>query len=375
MAARPALADEFDTVALGDPLYDHLTTVRQAGWLGESEKTAAAPRQALTRYEIALEAARAIFTLNARYHSDDFAVNSSSRRAVRAVRELTQAMRPELKTLNIDTAAVLMLCEQLSNPQLSHESAAPPRSTPVRAASAEPAGVAPGAMEAGFHLSSSAWGTKEGRLELPVAQRVRLYSVISTLARDAQDPFADDSIFGPRHTSKTLNFDTVTGITATGAAVDVKPWLRWSAGSEHHAQRTVDWRSSFLLNDAARLNTTDAYEHVTGVDIKTPFSGIVLHGNYAYIHTDDKLAARRFEAAIGYSGWQNRLALTANLSRLVPEDSVPFSALTSTTAGNLNIAVDVTNRISLNLLYQQLFGSQNQFGADRAVAGGLSIKF
>jgi hypothetical protein len=86
---------------------------------------------------------------------------------------------------------------------------------------------------------------------------------------------------------------------------------------------------------------------------------------------NNNLKATRLEGGLGFTTWRDRLSLTANLSRLVPEDSL---ALSSTAAG-LNIDVDVTERLSLNLLYKKLFASQATTHSDGFVGGGISINF
>lgn len=386
--ARAAVADEFDTIPLTDPVYTHLSTLQQAGWLAERDKSPALARQPfsrkpLTRYEVALEAARAIFTLNSRFRGDEQAVPSAARHAIRAVRDLTTTMRNELEGLKVDTDATLKLCDALNNPQLNRtpvDGGASRVTAPAKSAGKSPlsrSAVQDGSVRKAAEPKTNAsmfpaapGSVAESRMELPVSQRVRLYSVISTLARDAQDPLTESrSVWSsPAHRSQPD-----ASIAGAGASLQVTPGISVRAGREYHSQRTLQWKSP--LNDAARLNSTGAHESVAGIDVKTPISGIVLRSNWASIRTDDRLAAKRFQAALGYTGWQNKLALSANITRLVPEDRAPFSALTRTTAGNLNIAVEVTNHISLNLLYEQLFGADDQVHADRAVAGGLSIRF
>jgi hypothetical protein len=79
----------------------------------------------------------------------------------------------------------------------------------------------------------------------------------------------------------------------------------------------------------------------------------------------------RVTSGVGLSAWQNRLSLVAKLSRLRPEDMRTMSA--STVAG-VNVGVDVSQNMSLNLLYQRLFSAPTP-GRSGVLAGGVSIKF
>jgi hypothetical protein len=79
----------------------------------------------------------------------------------------------------------------------------------------------------------------------------------------------------------------------------------------------------------------------------------------------------RYSGGVGLSAWENRLSLQANLSRLVPDD---MRAL-PTTVGGVGLGLDLNERLSLSLLYQQLFTVSTPTKADRLVTGGLSINF
>src|SRR4028119_1008009 len=66
MTAHPVYADEFSTVPLGDALYRHLAVITEAGWRGVPHGASST----LTRYEMALETAKAIFTVTARQQAN-----------------------------------------------------------------------------------------------------------------------------------------------------------------------------------------------------------------------------------------------------------------------------------------------------------------
>jgi hypothetical protein len=79
----------------------------------------------------------------------------------------------------------------------------------------------------------------------------------------------------------------------------------------------------------------------------------------------------RYSGGVGLSAWESRLSLKANLSRLVPDNVRELP----TTVGGVGVGFDVNERLSLSLLYQQLFSVSAPAKADRVVTGGLSINF
>src|SRR5690606_26082237 len=100
--------------------------------------------------------------------------------------------------------------------------------------------------------------------------------------------------------------------------------------------------------------------------------GIVLSGDVARVDADSAFGdGLRFEGGLGLSGWQNRVVLSAHLSRLVPEDSLALG----TTAARLNLGVDVTSQIQLTLMYQQLFGAGATQQGNRRFGGGIDFNF
>ena len=81
--------------------------------------------------------------------------------------------------------------------------------------------------------------------------------------------------------------------------------------------------------------------------------------------------ALRYEGGVGLSGWQNRVALSARLSRLVPEDSLALGV----TAARLNLGVGLTSQIQLKLMYQQMFGANAALQNNPRFGGGLDFSF
>ena len=116
-----ARADEFTTIPPGDPLYGHLATITKAGWLGDAP--AQGTSHSLTRYEVALETAKAIFTVTARHRADPNWAATAPKPALRALRDLTVGLGAELKQLDIDVNATRALFDSLIKAPITNTSA------------------------------------------------------------------------------------------------------------------------------------------------------------------------------------------------------------------------------------------------------------
>jgi hypothetical protein len=110
-----------------------------------------------------------------------------------------------------------------------------------------------------------------------------------------------------------------------------------------------------------------------GLDLRVR-SGLSLSGDVSRVSTEGSngTSAIRYGGGVGLSAWQNRLTLSANLSRLVPEER---SMLLAQTATAFNLDVGMTDRLRLKLLYQQWFGAPAESGAQHMLAGGLNLSF
>ena len=208
--------------------------------------------------------------------------------------------------------------------------------------------------------------TSDGAWSLPLSQRLRVNTAIQALAQAQDDPLQASSLAMRRSSFQSphaTSSNTLTG-HSLGTSLDVNRWLSLNAG---YNQQTLVPRP-FSLRDALFANSTQTQSLGGGVDIRLLHS-LTLSGNMAKVMGTggNPVRGTRYGGGLGLTGWKNRLSLNANLSRLVPEDSL---ALTST-ATELNLGLDVTQRLSLNLLYQQMFGIQNQ----TQVAGGIVINF
>jgi hypothetical protein len=111
-------ADEFSVVPSGDALYSNLSAVARAGWTSPGIDTGNAvatttANTTLTRYEMALETAKALVAVKARQQANPQWANSASKPALKALLHMTRTLRPELKVLGVDVTAALNMCTQL----------------------------------------------------------------------------------------------------------------------------------------------------------------------------------------------------------------------------------------------------------------------
>lgn len=340
-SVRPARADEFATVAASDPLYRSMSTVARSGWLSKSAASPAAGGAGAlsTRYEMALQTAEAIYAVTARHEADASWDATAPAASLRALRDLTAALRPELQKLGVDTNAALRLLGRLISPAAASTSATSTRSSALLSPSPSPSRVETGA----------------GRLSL--ASRFRIDSAMSALERAAQDPL-DNGVSGR--------------VQGAGLTFDVTPGLSLHAGYQNRDLNTPASDLSRLgLQNAGVLGATQERSLKGGLDFSLR-RGLLLSTQVEKIGADGTAAGgTRVTGGVGLSAWQNRLSLVAKLSRLKPED---MNSMPASTMAGVNLGVGVSQNMSLNLLYQRLFSAPTP-GRSGVLAGGVSIKF
>lgn len=368
---------DFAVVATTDPLYKHLAAIRRAGWgapaTGAPVKKGATvkvktPLQAMTRYEMALETARAYFALAARRGADAKWTPGAGSGAVRSLRELISGLRPELQRLDLDVAESLAFCDALLRQKAGEPAprVASPSSGRSFVGSAIPRGVG----------------------NVPLSQRLRVYAALSSLVRESADPFGDNSrgtlgLSGfSLPSNRRLDDATRPRAFSAGTALSVTDWLRLRADYGRQNVSPFSDRARFALQNGrlplsvlALPGATGQSEIGGGVEVDLPL-GFNVSGGVSRVSPLGLNVARnellRVGGGVGLSAWQNRLSLSANLSRLVPSED---SALLSSQAAEFNLDIGVTQRLRLQLLYQELFGSPAQARNGRVVVGGLKFSF
>ena len=355
-APRPARADEFATVASSDPLYRSMSVIARSGWLSTSSSSAPSLNGApganalLTRYEMALQTAEAIYTVTARHDADaawdtNAASSGATASNVRALRELTAALRPELQKLGVDTGAALRLLARLGAPATAKRDSST-RSAPT---------LLNGRDDLGRGATSDNVASDSAGVSL--ARRFRIDSAVSALERESRDP---------------LGNGVATRVQGAGLAFDVSRGLSLHAG---YARRDLTSNATGLsrlgLQNAGTFGQSEERSLGGGVDYSLR-NGLLFSTRIEKVGGDNTaFGATRVTGGVGLSAWQNRLSLVAKLSRLTPQD---VNSMAPSTMAGVNLGLDVSRDLSFNLLYQRLFSAPTT-GRSGVLAGGVSVKF
>ena len=374
LSSSTARADDFSSVPVGDALYGQLKQVQGASWT--AGRGAARTPNTMTRYEMALEAARAYLSLNAR-HKADANWQAQPPSSVRALREMMQALRPELQRLDVDVNQAIELCDALLNNKLTGSAGTLTlgRESTGSNATATAALARPGAADGGNESGALNVGRDvrlmSGEVTMPLSQRLRISAAQSSLERTVSDPFSYSGM-------ANINAENALSATmGTGATLEVTDWLRLRAGIEERSGTpdALGIRSQLGTNRAPSLiGGAQSQSFGGGLDIEVR-PGLRLSGDVARVSARDfgateDITGTRFGGGVDLSAWQNRLALSVNLSRLVPEDSARLAS--SSAALNLAVGGD---RLKLKVLYKQLFGEAANAPNNRVIAGGININF
>ncbi len=337
-SSQAAFATDFTIIPPSDPVYTQLQIIRNAPWAGSWSGTGATT--SLTRYELALETAKSLISLRARHNADANWVRTVSPDSLRALRQLCVTLKSELPQFNVDVPVTLTLLDGL----LLQASTNKPVSVVVTPAPTT-AGTSP-SLEAVKDEGPS------------LSQRLRVYSALDSLARQAKDPFKVTSSSGVQR-------------LRIGTSYDLSDSIRLHSEMEKEDRQRPAGLRDFLAGTSLDANAQSARELEAGATW-TLRPGLTLSGGVSHIDSDNPLSdGLRFESSVGLTGWQNRIALSAHLSRLVPEDSQALSQ----TAARLNLGVGLTSQIQLRLMYQQLFGATAAGQTNRRVGGGLDFSF
>ena len=370
-----ARADEFSPVAAGDPIY------RQLRALDSSDLTSAAGvTTGLTRYEAALQVARVI----TRVSNDPTA--QLSRVGWRALRDLSGSLKGELAQLGIDVAAAQKLAdERLKAPETSRvkvtNDTALDLSNPAAfdgASRALPTRILRGAAgdslfnnnalqsstllrpaDAAFGL-----GMQSAEFSSSIVPRLRVGAALLAMERAENDPFRN---FGAGQSQLFSSGSSRIVGSNTSLDYDVNSWLSVRALS---SRRSLDGQPDVtpFLRDPFFDNATEARSAGGGLGIDV--GALSFSTKVERLSTDSGARGTSVDSGVRLSAWQNRLSLSAHLARLQPEDNTVLES----TRRELNIGLNVSQRLSLNLFYQGLFTQQNLATSER-VAGGLNLSF
>ena len=375
--AGAARADEFSPVAAGDPIY------RQLRALDSSDLTSAVKVGAgLTRYEAALQVARII----TRVSNDSSA--QLSRVGWRALRDLSGSLQSELGQLGIDVAAAKQLIDaKLKAPETKVAAQAPLdfsssaasdgadlRGTPGNAFSTgrrNLQGRAPGGFTfnnlSGSALRqpdvSSALGLQDGQFSIAIVPRLRVGAALLAMQRAETDPFKGSGA------GQALLSSSSSRVLSSDTSIDyeVNSWLRVGAQSSRQTLTGVPDVAPYLRNPLF-ADASEARSQGGGAAVDV--GPLTLSTKYERLSTNTGARGTSVDGGVRLSAWQNRLSLSAHMARLQPEDN----SVLEFTRKELNIGLNVSQRLSLNLFYQGLFTQENTSKSER-VTGGLNLSF
>ncbi|PQV62578.1 hypothetical protein B1R32_12816 [Abditibacterium utsteinense] len=361
-SSAPARADEFAILPPGDAIYAQLATLGRAA---SASKTPAP----LTRYEAALQAARAILELQ---NGDDAGVPRENWRALSA---LTISLKNELRQLGIDVDAARALATKnlhkaarktdVSGAPTANFSppVAPPKSAAARGSSL----LSPqNSAVAGQTLTRK---NSEGALEVQLAPRLRAETALQAVQRTGLDPLGAADGFPLRGESAGSKVESLASQTVL--SYDLSRYLTLRA-----ANSKLNWNGAGDTPLLSPLLGAPFFEGASraggtggGVDVNLG-SGLKFSTEIEKLRANTGASTSRIGGGASLSAFQNRLSMNMSVSRLSPEDK---AALPST-AAQIGASLDVSQRLSLSLLYQGLFAPIANSSASR-VSGGVSLSF
>ena len=379
-ATGNAHADEFSPVPSGDPIYRQLRALDSA-----DPMTAAKVGAGLTRYEAALQVARII----TRVSNDSSA--QLSRVGWRALRDLSGSLRSELSQLGIDVTAAQKLADAKLKAPATRSASVSVDATPLdlsaRAGLSDGARALPpsivrgaaggnffgsgapdGSFGGGASLLQSGYaltpGVQSSQFSASIVPRLRVGAALLAMQRAENDPFggsgAGQALLSSGSSSRILGSNT-------SVDYDVTSWLSVRAQSSRRSLAGVPDVSPFL-RDPLFEGASEARSAGGGVGIDV--GDLSFTTKYERLSTNTGARGTSVDGGVRLSAWQNRLSLSAHMARLQPEDR----AVLPSTSTELNIGLNVSQRLSLNLFYQGLFTQRNLNNSER-VAGGLNLSF
>ncbi len=340
------LNSEFALVPAGDSLYNDFTAIQEAGWT----TLPVSSELSMTRYEMALETAKALISVRAKQRVDVRWKDSASPAALRSLRSLCLSLSAELARFDVDSRKAAADIDGWMQNGSSDTPAFSGRRQVERPVAEVPTSG------------------------LPLSQRLRVFGAAASLDRAERDPLTGRNL-GSSGASLHLARTSSTAPSSLGATFSVNQWISLRGGVSRRA--TSNSLASSLFGDSSYAVSGDERSFGGGVDIAVR-PGVLLRGDVSKFESRGsgftsfgQSSGTRFDTTVELAGWQNRVALSAQLSRLVPEDSYALAS----TAAQFNLGVDLSRQVSLKLLYRQLFESPQNGAGSRVIAGGFDISF
>lgn len=367
--AGNANADAFSQVPAGSILYTQLAALQNATW--ENDISGKAPRLSksteLTRYEFAIEIAKSVIDFNAHCQANPEWLATVPRSELRSLRALVMEFSVELASFNINTKdAINSIDDNSRNPvaaQVSNKSAS------LKAQTENDHSPSPYS----FPLSTSLYplnSRSSNGMSLPLSKRLAIYAQLTSSSNALLHAV-------PQSTTHSVEVEGNTSLSA-GANMNLNDWLSLRAGYAFNQINQPQTLQQILLanNSDSWISTPGSSGSIGGgLNVKVS-SGLMLSGGVSRLSLNAANGQSNFngtqlEGGVGVTGLNNRLLLSARLARLMPDDASSMSS----TAARLNLDFALSNNLSLNLLYQQMFSLSPQQDSKSTFAGGVNIHF
>ena len=368
--ANKTSADVFAQVPSGSVLYRQLAVVKNASWENDNgvkvSRSSKANEQ--TRYEFAIEIAKSAIDFSAHRQANSAWLDTVPRGELRSLRALVTEFSVELAGFNVDTKDIISsIDEALRNPSSPSIKDQIDLTTPTNTEHTSTLSTFPLALD----LSS-----------VQSAEVVNM-SLFSQLALYAQMTTPTNSLLRANSQSALLTEDSSmlaeanTSLRA-GANMHLNDWLSLRAGYDFNQMNQPQTLQQTLLanNNSSWFSNLGSTGSIGGgLDVKVS-PGLTLSGGISRLSLNNRNGKNEFsgtqlEGGVGVSGLNNRLLLSARLARLMPDDAASLAS----TAARLNLDFALSNNLSLNLLYQQMFSLSPQQDGKSTFAGGVNIHF
>ncbi|MEO6907899.1 MAG: hypothetical protein ABI210_08420 [Abditibacteriaceae bacterium] len=369
--AGNAHSDAFSQVPTGSVLYTQLATLHNATW--ENDISGKAPRLSksteLTRYEFAIEIAKSAIDFSAHRQAKPAWLATVPRSELRSLRALMLEFSVELAGFNVNTKDIT---DSIDGVLRSPESAPVPKQ-PVSLKMQTEADHS--LLLGSFPLSSSLnlTNSQPDTLNVPLSKQFEFYAQLTT------PPNAMLHVIPQSLPTETSSVESQANTTLNaGANMSINNWLSLRAGyafNQNNQPQTLQ-QTLFASNNNSWFSTLGETDSIGGgLDVKVS-PGLTLSGGISRLSMNavrgqSDFSGTQLEGGVGVSGLDNRLLLSARLARLMPDDAASLAS----TAARLNLDFALSNSLSFNLLYQQMFSLSPQQDGKSTFAGGVNIHF
>jgi len=371
--AGKSSADAFSPVPAGSVFYSQLAALNSAPWENDiSGKSARLSKSTeLTRYEFAIEIAKSAIDFNAHRQANPAWLETVPRADLRSLRALVLEFTPELTGFNVPTISITNSIDAVLRSAASAPTPAK-KSLSLKSQTAVDHSLSLGNFELSSNVSANPESTE--MLNIPLSKQFEFYAQLATPSNALLHTVSQES---PTAGSSSAEVEANIALNA-GANMSINDWLSLRAGyafSQNNQPQTLQ-QTLLASNNNSWFSTPGSTDSIGGgLDVKVS-SGLTLSGGISRLSLNatngqNGFSGTQLEGGVGVSGLNNRLLLSARLARLLPDDSTSLAS----TAARLNLDYALSNNLSLNLLYQQMFSLSPQQDGKSTFAGGVNIHF